>query len=47
MPVTKNTGDTEIGGTWKQTYSLNVRADKLVHDTTVDRIVHEVAEAQR
>lgn len=47
MPVTKNTGDTVIGGTLNQTGSLVVRADKIGRDTMLARIVQMVAEAQR
>jgi heavy metal translocating P-type ATPase len=47
MPVTKNTGDTVIGGTLNQTGSVVVRADKIGRDTMLARIVQMVAEAQR
>ncbi len=47
MPVTKNVGDTVIGGTLNQTGSLVVRADKIGRDTMLARIVQMVAEAQR
>ena len=47
MPVTKNVGDTVIGGTLNQTGSLIVRADKIGRDTMLARIVQMVAEAQR
>ena len=47
MPVTKNVGDTVIGGTINQTGSLVVRAEKVGRDTMLARIVQMVAEAQR
>ncbi|MBI4900088.1 MAG: heavy metal translocating P-type ATPase [Actinobacteria bacterium] len=47
MPVTKESGDTVIGGTVNQTGSLVVRADKVGRDTMLARIVQMVAEAQR
>lgn len=47
MPVTKNTGDTVIGGTLNQTGSLILRADRIGRDTMLARIVQMVAEAQR
>ena len=47
MPVTKETGDTVIGGTVNQSGSLVVRADKVGRDTMLARIVQMVADAQR
>ncbi len=47
MPVTKEAGDTVIGGTLNQTGSLVLRAEKVGRDTMLARIVAMVAEAQR
>jgi len=47
MPVTKQAGDTVIGGTVNQTGSLLVRAGKVGADTMLARIVQMVADAQR
>lgn len=47
MPVTKETGDTVIGGTLNQTGSLLITAEKVGRDTMLARIVQMVAEAQR
>jgi Cu+-exporting ATPase len=47
MPVTKQAGDTVIGGTVNQTGSLIMRADSVGRDTMLARIVQMVADAQR
>ncbi len=47
MPVTKETGDTVIGGTLNQSGSLIIEADRVGRDTMLARIVALVAEAQR
>jgi Cu+-exporting ATPase len=47
MPVTKNAGDTVIGGTLNQTGSFVMRADRVGKDTMLSRIVDMVASAQR
>jgi len=47
MPVTKNVGDSAIGGTLNQTGALLVRANAVGRDTMLARIVNMVAEAQR
>ncbi|WP_269779606.1 heavy metal translocating P-type ATPase [Propioniciclava soli] len=47
MPVTKEVGDTVIGGTLNQTGSLLVTAEKIGRDTMLARIVAMVADAQR
>src|SRR4051812_6039185 len=47
MPVSKEAGDTVIGGTVNQTGSLVVRAERVGRDTMLARIVALVAEAQR
>ena len=47
MPVTKNPGDSVIGGTINQTGALVLRAERVGRDTMLARIVQMVAEAQR
>lgn len=47
MPVTKEAGDTVIGGTLNQTGALVIRSEKIGRDTMLARIVQMVAEAQR
>jgi Cu+-exporting ATPase len=47
MPVTKQAGDSVIGGTVNQTGSIVMRADSVGRDTMLARIVQMVAEAQR
>ena len=47
LPVTKETGDTVIGGTLNQSGSLVIEADRVGRDTMLARIVALVAEAQR
>ena len=47
MPVTKEVGDTVIGGTLNQNGSLVMRAENVGRDTMLARIVQMVAEAQR
>jgi Cu+-exporting ATPase len=47
MPVTKETGDTVIGGTINQSGGLVMAAEKIGRDTMLARIVAMVAEAQR
>lgn len=47
MPVEKVSGDKVIGGTVNATGALVVRADKIGSETTLARIVHMVADAQR
>jgi len=47
MPVTKETGDTVIGGTLNQSGSLVIEAERVGRDTMLARIVALVAEAQR
>ena len=47
MPVTKNSGDTVIGGTINGSGALVMRAEKVGRDTMLARIVAMVAEAQR
>jgi Cu+-exporting ATPase len=47
FPVTKETGDTVIGGTLNQSGSLVIEADRVGRDTMLARIVALVAEAQR
>jgi heavy metal translocating P-type ATPase len=47
MPVSKEAGDTVIGGTLNQTGSLVMRAEKIGRDTMLARIVQMVADAQR
>ncbi|WP_082591828.1 heavy metal translocating P-type ATPase [Terrabacter sp. Soil810] len=47
MPVTKQAGDSVIGGTVNQTGSIVMRADKVGRDTMLARIVQMVADAQR
>ncbi|WP_459975054.1 heavy metal translocating P-type ATPase [Nocardioides pyridinolyticus] len=47
MPVTKQTGDTVIGGTINSTGGLVIEAERVGHDTMLSRIVALVAEAQR
>src|SRR5690242_7719413 len=47
MPVTKQAGDSVIGGTVNQTGSIVMRADNVGRDTMLARIVQMVAEAQR
>jgi P-type Cu+ transporter len=47
MPVTKEMGDTVIGGTLNQSGSLIIEADRVGRDTMLARIVALVAEAQR
>ena len=47
MPVTKETGDTVIGGTLNQSGSLVIEAERVGSDTMLARIVALVAEAQR
>ncbi|AKM11521.1 heavy metal translocating P-type ATPase [Croceicoccus naphthovorans] len=47
MPVSKQAGDTVIGGTINTTGSLVMVAEKLGRDTLLSRIVQMVAQAQR
>jgi Cu+-exporting ATPase len=47
MPVTKEIGDTLIGGTLNQSGSLVIEAERVGRDTMLARIVALVAEAQR
>jgi Cu+-exporting ATPase len=47
MPVTKETGDTVIGGTINRSGALLIEAEKVGRDTLLARIVQMVAEAQR
>ena len=47
MPVTKEPGDTVIGGTINQTGGVVMEAEKVGRDTMLARIVAMVAEAQR
>ncbi|MCK5712138.1 MAG: copper-translocating P-type ATPase, partial [Hyphomicrobiaceae bacterium] len=47
LPVTKETGDTVVGGTLNQSGSLVIEADRVGRDTMLARIVALVAEAQR
>ncbi len=47
MPVTKNSGDTVIGGTINGSGALVMRAEKVGRDTMLARIVAMVADAQR
>jgi len=47
LPVTKETGDTVIGGTLNQSGSLVIEAERVGRDTMLARIVALVAEAQR
>jgi len=47
MPVTKEAGDTVIGGTINQAGGLVMVAEKVGRDTMLSRIVAMVAEAQR
>jgi heavy metal translocating P-type ATPase len=47
MPVTKQAGDSVIGGTVNQTGSIVMRADNVGRDTMLARIVQMVADAQR
>ena len=47
MPVTKEPGDTLIGGTINQTGGVVMEAEKVGRDTMLARIVAMVAEAQR
>jgi Cu+-exporting ATPase len=47
MPVTKTGEARVIGGTINQTGSLIIRAEKVGHDTLLQRIVELVADAQR
>jgi len=47
MPVTKEPGDTVIGGTLNQSGGLVVEAERVGRDTMLARIVALVAEAQR
>jgi Cu+-exporting ATPase len=47
MPVTKQPGDTVIGGTMNQSGSFVLRADKVGRDTVLAQIVQMVAQAQR
>ncbi len=47
MPVTKEIGDTVIGGTMNRSGALVMRAEKVGRDTMLSRIVQMVAEAQR
>lgn len=47
MPVTKEPGDSAIGGTLNSTGALLVRANAVGRDTMLARIVQMVAEAQR
>jgi Cu+-exporting ATPase len=47
MPITKQPGDTLIGGTLNQSGGFVMRADKVGRDTMLARIVQMVATAQR
>ncbi len=47
MPVTKETGDTVIGGTLNASGGLVIEATRVGRDTMLARIVQLVAEAQR
>jgi Cu+-exporting ATPase len=47
MPVTKQPGQTVIGGTLNQSGALVMRADAIGRDTMLARIVQMVADAQR
>jgi Cu+-exporting ATPase len=47
MPVTKEPGDTVIGGTLNQTGAFIMRAEKVGRDTMLAQIVQMVATAQR
>ncbi|GGN02618.1 copper-translocating P-type ATPase [Terrabacter tumescens] len=47
MPVTKQAGDSVIGGTVNQTGSIVMRAGNVGRDTMLARIVQMVADAQR
>jgi Cu+-exporting ATPase len=47
MPVTKEAGDTVIGGTLNQSGGLVIEATRVGRDTMLARIVQLVAEAQR
>ncbi|MBZ5736404.1 heavy metal translocating P-type ATPase [Nocardioides sp. TRM66260-LWL] len=47
MPVTKQVGDTVIGGTINTTGALVITAERVGTDTMLSRIVSLVAEAQR
>jgi Cu+-exporting ATPase len=47
LPVSKNGGDTVIGGTINGSGSFKMRADKVGADTLLSRIVQMVSEAQR
>jgi Cu+-exporting ATPase len=47
MPVTREAGQTVIGGTLNQTGALVIEATRVGADTMLSRIVHMVAEAQR
>ncbi len=47
MPVTKQVGDTVIGGTINRSGALVIRAGRVGRDTMLARIVQLVAEAQR
>jgi Cu+-exporting ATPase len=46
LPADKTTGDAVFAGTLNQFGALEVRADKLVEDTTLAQVIHLVAEAQ-
>ncbi len=47
MPVSKEIGDTVIGGTINRSGALVIEAEKIGRDTLLSRIVQMVAEAQR
>jgi Cd2+/Zn2+-exporting ATPase len=46
MPVHKTVGDTVLAGTLNQNGALDVRVTKLVHESTLSRIITMVSEAQ-
>lgn len=47
VPVSKQTGDSVIGGTVNQTGSFQMRANRVGEDTVLSQIVQMVADAQR
>ncbi len=47
LPADKSPGDSVFAGTLNQFGALEIRADKLVEDTTLAQVIHLVAEAQQ